>query len=186
MKVTQSCLNLCDPMDYTVYSILQARILEWVAYPFSGGSSQLRDRAQISRIAGEFFTSWATREAQYALHKEYYSYFFQKSCGTLRHPFPSKVTISKPFVQVKMDQIKFTSRVHSLLIFSPFLGYSTTAKSWPISFYSKYCYRWIRNCASDFFYSSCQGMTLLGFVCTACPHWKPNSNFLVTGLTSFY
>ena len=69
MKVTQSCLNLCDPMDYTVYSILQARILEWVAYPFSGGSSQLRDRAQISRIAGEFFTSWATREAQYIWNK---------------------------------------------------------------------------------------------------------------------
>ena len=173
-------------MDYTFHGILQARILEWVAVSFSRGSCQPRDRTQVSHIAGEFFASWATREAQYSLHKEYYSYFFQKSCSTLRHPFPSKVTISKPFVQVKMDQIKFTSRVHSLLVFSPFLGYSTTAKSWPISIYGKYCYRWIRNCASDFFYSSCQGMTLLGFVCTACAHWKPNSNFLVTGLTSFY
>ena len=36
MKVTQSCLTLCDPMDYTVHGILQARILEWVAFPFSG------------------------------------------------------------------------------------------------------------------------------------------------------
>ena len=39
-KVAQSCLNLCDPMDYTVHGILQARILEWVGFPFSRGSSQ--------------------------------------------------------------------------------------------------------------------------------------------------
>ena len=42
VKVTQSC-PLCDPMDYTVHGILQARILEWVAFLFSRGSSQLRD-----------------------------------------------------------------------------------------------------------------------------------------------
>ena len=35
LKVTQSCLTLCDPMVYTVHGILQARILEWVAFPFS-------------------------------------------------------------------------------------------------------------------------------------------------------
>ena len=51
-------------MDYTVHGILQARILEWVAFPFSRGSSQPRDRTQVSSIAGRFFTSWATREAQ--------------------------------------------------------------------------------------------------------------------------
>ena len=39
VKVAQSCLTLCDPMDYTVHGILQARILEWVAFPFSGASS---------------------------------------------------------------------------------------------------------------------------------------------------
>ena len=64
VKVAQSCPTLCDPMDYTVHGILQARILEWVAFPFSRGSSQPRDRTQVSRIAGRFFTSWATREAQ--------------------------------------------------------------------------------------------------------------------------
>ena len=53
----------CDPMDYTVHGILQARILEWVAFPFSRGSSQPRDQTQVSHIAGGFFTSWATREA---------------------------------------------------------------------------------------------------------------------------
>ena len=56
MRVTQSRLTLCDPMDYTVYGILQARILEWVAIPFSRGSSQPRDRTQASHIAGGFFT----------------------------------------------------------------------------------------------------------------------------------
>ena len=64
MKVTQSCPTLCNLMDYTVHGILQATILEWVAFPFSRGSSQSRDRTQVSRIAGRFFTSWATREAQ--------------------------------------------------------------------------------------------------------------------------
>ena len=57
VKVTQSCLTLCDPMDYTVYRILQDRILEWVAVSFSRGSSEPRDRTQVSHVAGGFFTS---------------------------------------------------------------------------------------------------------------------------------
>ena len=57
MKVAQSCLTLCDPMDCIVHGILQARILEWVAFPFSRGSSQPRDRTQVSLTAGGFFTS---------------------------------------------------------------------------------------------------------------------------------
>ena len=63
VKVVQFCPTLCDPTDYTVLGILQARILEWVAVPFSRGSSQPRDRTQVSHIAGRFFTSWATWEA---------------------------------------------------------------------------------------------------------------------------
>ena len=43
--------------------ILQARILEWVAHPFSRGSSQPRNHTGVSCIAGRFFTSWITREA---------------------------------------------------------------------------------------------------------------------------
>ena len=61
VKVAQSCLTLWDPMDCIVHGLLQARILEWVAFPFSRGSSQPRDWIQISHIAGRFFTSWATR-----------------------------------------------------------------------------------------------------------------------------
>ena len=56
VKVAQLCLTLCDPMDYTVHGILQARILEWVAIPFFWGSSQPRDRTQVSQIADRFFT----------------------------------------------------------------------------------------------------------------------------------
>ena len=43
VKVAQLCPTLCNPMDYTVHGILQARIVEWVAFPFSRGSSQPRD-----------------------------------------------------------------------------------------------------------------------------------------------
>ena len=43
VKVAQSCLTFCEHMYYTVHGILQARILEWVAFPFSRGSSQTRD-----------------------------------------------------------------------------------------------------------------------------------------------
>ena len=50
-------------MECTVHGILQARILEWVAVPFFRGSSQPKERTQVSRIAGGFFTVWATREA---------------------------------------------------------------------------------------------------------------------------
>ena len=61
VRLTQFCPTLCDPVDYKVHGILQARILECIGFPFSRGSSQSRDRTQISYIAGRFFTSWATR-----------------------------------------------------------------------------------------------------------------------------
>ena len=59
-EITQSCLTLCDPVDCSppgssAHGILQARILEWVAISFSKGSSQPRDRTQVSRIAGRCF-----------------------------------------------------------------------------------------------------------------------------------
>ena len=63
--VTQSCLTLCNPMgysppDFSLYRVLQASVLEWVAIPLSRGSSWPRDRTLISCIAGRFFTIWAT------------------------------------------------------------------------------------------------------------------------------
>ena len=55
MKVALLCSTLCDPMNYTVHGILQIRILEWVAFPFSRGSSQPRDWTQVSLIAIIFY-----------------------------------------------------------------------------------------------------------------------------------
>ena len=57
MKISQLCLTLCNPMDYTVHGILQEGILEWVAFAFSSGSSQAMDQTQVSSITGRFFTS---------------------------------------------------------------------------------------------------------------------------------
>ena len=55
------CPALYDPMDcslpaFSVHGISQSRILKWVAFPFSKGSSQPRDGTQVSCIAGRFFT----------------------------------------------------------------------------------------------------------------------------------
>ena len=77
--VAQLCLTLCDPMDCSlpgssVLGILQARILEWIAIPFSRGSSQPRGRTGVSCIAGRFFTIWATRGA----HKNVNYVLFRK------------------------------------------------------------------------------------------------------------
>ena len=68
----QLCLTLCDALDYSppgssVHGILQARILEWVAIPFSRGSSWPRDQTQVSHIAGKFFTVWAVGKCHLAL-----------------------------------------------------------------------------------------------------------------------
>ena len=57
VKLAQLYSTLCDPVDYIVHGILPVRILEWVAVPFSRGSFQPRERTQVSRIAGGFFTS---------------------------------------------------------------------------------------------------------------------------------
>ena len=57
VKVAQSCLTVGDSMDFTVHGILQARILEWLAFPYSRGSSHPRDEAHASHIEGGFFTS---------------------------------------------------------------------------------------------------------------------------------
>ena len=54
--------NSSQSHGYTVHGILQARILEWVAFAFSRGSSQPRDQTSVSCIAGRFFTIWTTRE----------------------------------------------------------------------------------------------------------------------------
>ena len=84
--VTQSCLTLCDPTDYnplgsSVPGILQARILDWVAIPFSRGSSWPRDGTRMSCIAGSFFTIWATGMSQ-SFSLNYYKIEYSSLCYT--------------------------------------------------------------------------------------------------------
>ena len=63
--------------------ILQARTLKWVAVPSSRETSQPRDQTQVSLIAGRFFTSWATREAQELL--QWVAYPFSSLSSQLRN-----------------------------------------------------------------------------------------------------
>ena len=68
MLAAKSCPTLsrsidCNPPDSSVHGILQARVLEWVAMPFSRGSSRPRDRTLVPYVAVRFFTGWATWEA---------------------------------------------------------------------------------------------------------------------------
>ena len=78
--VAQSCRTLCvTPWTVTFQAplsmgIFQARILQWVSMPSSRGSSQPRDRTQVSHTAGGLFTSWATREAPIYIYIYIYIY----------------------------------------------------------------------------------------------------------------
>ena len=113
---SHSVVSLYYPRDYTVHGILQARILEWVAFPFSRGSSQPRDWSQVFFIAGGFFTSWATREAQ-----KYWDGWLIPSPANLPDPgiepgspalqadsLPTELS-GKPFIFMKYQQIHVIS-----------------------------------------------------------------------------
>ena len=74
MLVIQSCLTLCDPMDcnppgFSVHGILQARILEWVAIPFSRGCSQPRDQTWVSCIGRQIIYHLSHQRSLY-IHRE--------------------------------------------------------------------------------------------------------------------
>ena len=108
--------TLCDPMDcsppgFSVYGILQARILEWVAIPFSRGSYWPRDRTQVSCIAGRFFTVWATREVQYMCINQFFSscssFSFNISVLMLKPPWFFVVVVS-PLHNLLFLQISIT------------------------------------------------------------------------------
>ena len=92
VKVTQLCPTLYNPMACTVHGILQARILEWVAFPFSRGSSQPKNRTRVSCIAGGFLTSWATREAQTRVDA--------------KHPAGHRTVLHNRFSQLRMSVVR--------------------------------------------------------------------------------
>ena len=125
-KVTQWCPTLCDPVDYTIHGILQARILEWATFPCSRGSSRPRDQTQVSRIAGGLFTSWATREAQ-----EYWSAWPIPSPGDLPNPGikPGFLHCRQILYQPLLDNWKIEGNACCLFIF-PLKLVKTSAPKW--------------------------------------------------------
>ena len=115
----------CDPIDYTVHGILQARILEWIDFLFSRGSSQPRDWTQISRNVGGFFTSWAIIESQ-----EYLSGYSIPSSADLPDPWielrsptlqadylPTELSrkpcFNKEVINIRLKLLKFSLHVWS-------------------------------------------------------------------------
>ena len=116
---------LCDPKDYTVHGILQARILEWVAFPFSRGSYQPRDQTQVSHIAGEFFTNWAIREALYMLHIQFSSVQSLSCVRLFATPWiaahQASLSITNSQSSLKLISIKSVMPSSHLILYSPLL-----------------------------------------------------------------
>ena len=116
MLVAQSCLTLCDPMDCSlpgssVHGILQARVLEWVAMPFSRGSSWPRDQTQVSCIAGRFSTIWTTREALYLR-----LLFFKCLRTTCANPSGGLFKMQIPSLQlISLESLRWGPEVFNLM-----------------------------------------------------------------------
>ena len=119
-------------MGYRVHRILQARIPEWVAVPFSRESSQPRDRTQVSRIAGQFFTNWAIREVHLALKRVnnavYYAFSIQKTKIMASGPVTSW-QIDGETVETVADFIKSLQMVIAAMKLKD--TYSLEGKLWP-------------------------------------------------------
>ena len=112
--VAQLCLTLCDPKDcspsgFSVHEIL----LEWVATPFSRGSSWPRDWTQVSRVAGGFFTTWATRKAHLTLLKVIYCDVCQYTTGIKSRGTPVSLFLSciYLFIWLHRSQLQQTGYV---------------------------------------------------------------------------
>ena len=113
---------LCNSMDYTARGILQIRILEWIAFPFSSRFSWSRNQTRVSHIAGGFFTNWAIRENQkiktllhffphyfWLLQFILYLIFVKKIC--LPKKKTAKVTLLKYHFTITSDCMELKSLV---------------------------------------------------------------------------
>ena len=90
-EVTQSSLTLCDPMDCSLsgpslHGIFQAKVLEWIAISFSRGSCWPRNWTWLSRVAGRWFTIWATRDPPGSMAAAAAAAKSLQSCPTLCDP----------------------------------------------------------------------------------------------------
>ena len=121
--VAQSCRLFGTPMDCSppgssVHGIRQARLLEWVAIPFSKGFSRPRDRTRVSCIAGRFFTVWATREANnyYQVAQIRLLFFFtflKRSCNFRRI---NAGNLPRKYVKKRVGRLTCPSRYQKMLL----------------------------------------------------------------------
>ena len=114
--VSNSLLSHGQYSPWNSPGILQARTLEWVVFPFSRGSSQPRDGTQVSQIAGRFFTSWTTREAQ-----EYWS----------GYPFPSPGDLPNSGIKMGSPALQADS-LPTELSGNSFIEFNKTPKQKPM------------------------------------------------------
>ena len=84
-----------------IHGILQARVLEWVAVPFTRGSSQPREWTRVSHIAGSLFTVWATREALVEENRS------KSSQPWVNHYFLLDTTAKAQVAKKKKDKLGF-------------------------------------------------------------------------------
>ena len=117
---TRSVVSLCEPMDYTAHRILQARILEWVAFPFSRGSSWPRNQTRVSCISGGFSINWAIRKAPLSRESHYEMAGLSpphrdltKILFSTRHTQTPPLTHSHPLHLTLIDQVSEIIIVHT-------------------------------------------------------------------------
>ena len=108
----------CSPPGSSVHGIRQARLLEWVAIPFSKGFSRPRDRTRVSCIAGRFFTVWATREANnyYQVAQIRLLFFFtflKRSCNFRRI---NAGNLPRKYVKKRVGRLTCPSRYQKMLL----------------------------------------------------------------------
>ena len=140
--VAQSCQTLCNPMDSSPlgssgHGILQARILEWVAIPFSRESSWPRDRTPVFCTAGRFFTIWAPRETHIFHYTVCYTTLFPalpKYGNFYEHILLKKANCIWQFSLFFKSQIESRkSNYWSNIIFTQLWFYHLSVKSEPDS-----------------------------------------------------
>jgi len=110
--IAQSCPTLCDPMDYSppgssVHRILQAKILERVATPFSRGSSRPREWTRVSRIADRFFTIWPTRKPSWHIDGKKHT----KRCSASLTIWEMQIKIRYHCMPLRMAKIERTGQI---------------------------------------------------------------------------
>ena len=114
MKVAQSCLTLCDPIDYTVHGIRQARILDWVAVLLSRASSQPRERTQVSHIAGGFFYQLNHKGSPRI--PEWVAYLFSRGSSQPRNQTRVSCTASRFFTSWATREAKIKRNDYMIIL----------------------------------------------------------------------